>query len=146
MSLPKLWRVKNMARKVPQTTSSGSSDPATVGSPATASRGGASKFKSVKTVLDGITFDSKKEAARWAELKLLERAGLIKNLERQQVIEARINGVLVFTYKADFSYFDANTRVIEDVKSAYTRTLPVYRIKKKTLEALYPGLKITEVM
>ena len=135
-----------MRRKLPPSFTCGASVPRSDSSPASASRPGASKFKNVKTVVDGITFDSRKEAARWAELKLLERGGLIRNLERQQVIEARINGVLCFTYKADFSYFDANTRVIEDVKSAYTSKLPVYRIKKKVIEALYPGLKITEVM
>jgi len=42
-----------------------------------------SKYRNRKTVVDGITFDSKREAARWQELKLLERAGEITELERQ---------------------------------------------------------------
>ncbi|MBS6476088.1 MAG: DUF1064 domain-containing protein, partial [Clostridiales bacterium] len=41
------------------------------------------KYRSKKTTVDGITFDSRREAARWQELKLLERAGSITELERQ---------------------------------------------------------------
>lgn len=40
------------------------------------------KYKAKKTEYDGIMFDSKKEAQRYAELKILERAGVIKNLQR----------------------------------------------------------------
>ena len=42
------------------------------------------KYKNKKTVYDGITFDSKKEAQRYSELKLLEKVGKIKNLKRQE--------------------------------------------------------------
>jgi hypothetical protein len=132
-----------MTRKVPQTTSSGSSDP-DARLPSTAMRVGApySKFKAVKTVLDGITFASKKEAKRYTELKLLERAGEISRLELQPRYDIIINGVKVCTYVADFSYFDKSSRVVEDVKGMKT---PVYRLKKKLVEALFPGVVIKEV-
>ena len=42
------------------------------------------KYRSKRTVVDGITFDSKKEANRYCELKLLEKSGEIKNLELQK--------------------------------------------------------------
>lgn len=69
------------------------------------------KYKAKKTEYDGIMFDSKKEAQRYAELKILERAGVIKNLQRQvtyTLIPAqRIDGKVAeraCTYKADFTY------------------------------------------
>lgn len=104
------------------------------------------KYRNVKTVVDGITFDSKKEAARYQELKLMERAGEIYDLELQKVMPVHINGEKVFTYKADFVYKgkrDGGT-VIEDVKSEITRKESTYRIKKKCIEATY-GIRITEV-
>jgi len=101
-----------------------------------------SKYKAVKTEVDGIMFDSKREAARYMELRLLERAGEIKNLELQPAFECRIDGKKICTYKADFRYFTAKECVVEDVKGMKT---PVYRLKKKLVEALFPGVKIQEV-
>ena len=101
-----------------------------------------SKYKAVKTEVDGITFDSKREAARYMELVLLERAGEISRLELQPSFECIIDGKKICTYKADFRYFTAKECVVEDVKGVKT---PVYRLKKKLVEALYPGVKIKEV-
>ena len=101
-----------------------------------------SKYKAVKTEVDGIMFDSKREAARYMELRLLERAGEIKNLELQPAFECRIDGKKICTYKADFRYFTAKRSIVEDVKGVKT---PVYRLKKKLVEALFPGVKIQEV-
>ena len=101
-----------------------------------------SKYKAVKTEVDGIVFDSKREAARYMELRLLERAGKISHLELQPAFECRIDGKKICTYKADFKYFTAKECVVEDVKGVKT---PVYRLKKKLVEALYPGVKIQEV-
>lgn len=117
------------------------------------------KYKSVKTERqdeDGetIVFDSKREAARWDELSLLVKAGQITHLERQVRIPCIVNGKTVCHYVADFRYIDRGKRgpmgqvgmtVIEDVKSSYTAKHPVYRIKKKLVEALYPGTVIDEV-
>lgn len=96
-------------------------------------------------MLDGITFDSEAEAARWPLLQAEQRAGRIQNLERQKTIAAVINGIVVFRYKADFVYMRRGTRIVEDVKSSFTRTLPEYRLKMKVLRALY-GLGIVEII
>lgn len=95
-----------------------------------------SKFKAVKTVVDGVTFDSKKEAARWSELLLLEKAGAIRKLERQHAVVVTHNGVKLFKWLADFVYFENGQRIYEDVKSPITAALPVYRLKKKILKAM----------
>lgn len=98
-----------------------------------------SKYKSVKTAVDGITFDSKKESQRWGVLLLLEKRGEITELERQPEYDLSFNGVLICKYKGDFSYKlkGTNRITVEDVKSDYTRKLPVYRIKKKLMLACY---------
>ncbi|MGO3751192.1 MAG: DUF1064 domain-containing protein [Peptoniphilaceae bacterium] len=109
-----------------------------------------SKYKAKKTKVDGITFDSRKEANRYKELKLLERAGVIKSLELQPKFllqeEYIKDGKTIkeITYKADFMYYDGekNKVVIEDVKGFKT---DVYRLKKKLFEYKYKNLKIMEV-
>lgn len=102
------------------------------------------KYGNRKTVVDGVTFDSAKEARRYGELKLLERAGQIRNLEVQPRFPLAVNGVTVAHYVGDFSYVEAKAQVIEDVKSAITRKLPVYRLKAKMFAAQY-GFQIREV-
>ena len=124
------------------------------------------KYKAVKTTIDGITFDSKKEAKRYTELKLLEKAGHITHLELQPEYQITINGAKICKYKADFRYFtvrqenneqyynskgewqtptmtgDKEGQIVEDVKGYKT---PIYRLKKKLVEACYPGTQIKEV-
>ena len=98
-----------------------------------------SKYHNKKTVLDGIEFDSKKEANRYAELKLMERAGALCNIELQPrfellpTFEFKGKKYRKCEYVADFGYFEGTCYVIEDVKSAFTKKDPVYRIKKKML-------------
>jgi hypothetical protein len=91
------------------------------------------------------TFASGLEARRYAELKILERAGLINSLEIQHRFPLTIQGILVTTYIADFFYYDTGKRgyVVEDTKSKATKT-DSYRIKKKLLKALW-GFDIQEV-
>lgn len=101
-----------------------------------------SKYRAVKTEIDGIVFDSKGEARRYAELKLLEKAGQIAGLEVQPLFPCIVNGKRVCVYRADFVYFENNTRVVEDFKGFRT---PTYRLKKKLAEACHPGLQIREV-
>lgn len=100
-----------------------------------------SKYRAVKTVVDGVTFDSKREAARYAELRLLEKRGFIRQLELQPEFKFQIDGKPIFKYRADFRYFEGEGRVIEDVKGVRTA---VYRIKKKIIEAAF-NVRITEV-
>ena len=92
---------------------------------------------------DGKRFASKKEFKRYCQLKILESAGTIANLTLQPRFDIVVNGKNCGFYKGDFAYFEKNKRVIEDVKSEPTKT-PVYRLKKKIVEALY-GVEIVEV-
>lgn len=109
------------------------------------------KYRNKKTQLDGLTFDSKAEARRWAELQLLARCGRAHDLRRQVRFEL-VPGVRLagesrakpaLTYVADFVYFDRELgrQVIEDVKGVAT---DVYRIKQHLMKALL-GLDITEI-
>lgn len=95
-----------------------------------------SKYGAQKTTVDGIEFDSKAEARRYGELRLLERAGRIKNLERQVRYDLEVNGVKIGFYKADFRYWDqaSSQQVVEDVKGMRT---PVFAIKAKLMKALH---------
>ena len=99
------------------------------------------KYHARKTEVDGIVFDSKREAARYSELKLLQAAGEIRDLELQPEYELAVAGRVVGKYIADFRYMDGGRVVVEDAKGVRT---DVYRLKKKMVEAIY-GIKILEV-
>lgn len=103
------------------------------------------KYNAVKTKINGITFDSRKEAEHYFALKTREQAGEIADLQLQPRFPIIVNGQTVAHYIADFQYVDLSSSltVIVDVKSQVTRT-PIYRLKKKLVEALYP-IQITEV-
>jgi hypothetical protein len=96
---------------------------------------GRSKFGAVKTVVDGLRFDSKKEARRWSELKALEQAKMITGLERQVSIPIYVSGVKVCTYRADFCYQQDGEHVVEDAKGFET---DVFKLKWKMVKLLYP--------
>jgi hypothetical protein len=95
------------------------------------------KYGAVKTVLDGITFDSKVEASYYALLKQREKAGEVANVELQRPFALIAGaGKLVGTYRADFTFDDlieGSWRVI-DVKGHDT---PLSRFKRKFVEALH---------
>lgn len=129
-----------------------------------------SKYKNKKYIIDGIEFDSHKEASRYTELKLLEKAGKIKDLELQkayELIPAQYEeSTEIYTkgahkgmpkqgklleracyYVADFYYVDCETKqaVIEDVKGyreggAYS----LFKLKRKLMLYRY-GIKIKEI-
>ena len=99
--------------------------------------GRGNKYRAIKTVVDGIKFDSKAEATRYCLLKRDEKLGIIFDLELQPAFPVVVEGKKICTYKADFSYIDNGVRVVEDVKSPITAKHPVYRIKKKLVEAIY---------
>ena len=99
------------------------------------------KYNAIKTTLDGITFASKAEAKRFAELKLLVQAGVISNLSLQPRFSCVVADVKICTYIADFMYLEQGNLVIEDVKGVKT---PVYKLKKKLVEAIH-NIKITEI-
>lgn len=111
-----------------------------------------SKYHATRATVDGITFDSKREAARYVELKALTKAGEISDLRCQVIYHlftAKMpEGVPVqlprrFQYRVDFRYMDNNTcdYVHEDVKGVRT---PMYKLKKALVEASY-GIEIVEI-
>ena len=123
-------------------------------------RGAVSKYKAKPVEIDGIRFASQKEGRRYQELKLLERAGEIWDLELQPrfpLLVPSTSGMVmraakaiaeggsfrIGEYRGDFAYRDkrADGRVVEDVKGFKT---PLYRWKKRHVEAQY-GIEIREV-
>tara|TARA_A100001011_G_C14289461_1_gene835433 strand:- start:119 stop:430 length:312 start_codon:yes stop_codon:yes gene_type:complete len=101
------------------------------------------KYRAIKTVVDGITFASRKEATRYTQLRVLQKSGLITELELQPKFKCVVEGVKICTYIADFQYKENNGLVtVEDVKGMKT---PIYKLKKKLVEALYKPMIITEV-
>ena len=109
------------------------------------------KYFNKKVMVDGIKFDSKKESKRYEQLKILKKAGLIKDLELQPtfVLQPAYKNnkgekVRAITYKADFIYFDVHLDkyIVEDVKGYKT---DVYKLKKKIFEYQYPNLTLEEI-
>jgi len=91
--------------------------------PVPASQKKGNKFGAVKTVLDGITFDSKREAAFYAELKLRERAGEVCDVELQPRFPLMVGSEVIGSYRADFAYWDnrENCKRVVDVKGVEPR-------------------------
>lgn len=114
------------------------------------------KYGATKTMVDGILFDSAKEAKRYSELKVLERGGEISHLELQPKFYLfGSNGQVIIksdrypngrraTWRGDFSYFCSkrNKRICEDVKGVRT---DLFILKKAIVSACYPGLEIVEI-
>lgn len=110
-----------------------------------------SKYRSIAETINGIRFDSRKEARRYGELTALQKAGKIRELKLQPQFtlqEAfttpegkRIRAII---YRADFSYLDEAGRLhVEDVKSPATRTRE-YLMKAKMLREKY-GITVEEI-
>lgn len=100
---------------------------------------GSSKYRAVRTSCGEHMHASKKEALRCKELRLMEISGKIKALKQQPGFEIEVNGSLVCSYRADFSYYADGNWVVEDCKGMRT---PVYRLKKKLMKA--NGIEILE--
>ena len=98
------------------------------------------KYGNKKTEMDGITFDSKREAKRYAELNLLQRGKVISDLQLQvefQLIEPmRIAGkhYRAIIYRADFVYMQDGKQVVEDAKGVRT---DVFQIKKRLMKQVH---------
>ena len=100
-----------------------------------------SKYNAKKVIVDGITFDSKKESKRYLELKQMQENGEIHDLQLQVpfelipsfeiVIDGKKRKRRKMQYIADFVYYIGNVRIVEDVKG---RKTDVYKIKKKIFE------------
>ncbi len=109
------------------------------------------KYRNKKTISDGIVFDSKKESIRYHELKLLEKAKEISDLELQPrftlLPSFKRDGKTIrkIEYVADFQYKEPDgTVIVEDVKSAITKKNPVYMLKKKLLLHKYKNIVLLE--
>lgn len=100
-----------------------------------------SKYKAIRTEVNGIKFASKAEAARYNELQFLAYKGIIQNCSRQVKYPLLVNGQKIGAYIADFVYTENGKTVVEDVKGFPT---PLYRWKKKHMLAQY-GIEITEI-
>lgn len=110
-----------------------------------------SKYKNKKVVVDGHKFDSIKESHRYCELKLLKRAGKIKDLELQPkfelipTIRTDIETLPKISYIADFMYQDCESgkMIVEDVKGYKT---DVYLLKKRLFLQKYTEYEFREIM
>ncbi len=108
---------------------------------------GFNKYHAKKTECNGLVFDSKKEAARYNELLLLEKGGIIKELELQKKFEIVPKTDKVRRarfYVADFVYTKDGVKIIEDVKSPITKKNPVYSLKKALVQWQYPDFEFLE--
>lgn len=104
------------------------------------------KFGAVRTTVDGITFDSRREAARYGELSLMLKAGIIRDLTCHPIFPLWVltptgEVVSVGKYVSDFEYYEGDRRVVEDVKGVRTA---VYRLKRLMAEAIH-NITITEL-
>jgi hypothetical protein len=106
------------------------------------------KYRNKKTVVDGITFDSMREARHWCRLKLMEKAGEITGLRRQVIFEiippCKLDGRRrpSTKYISDFVYYDADgNQVVADAKGCKT---PEYQIKRKLMATVH-GIEVLEL-
>lgn len=100
-------------------------------------RQGKNKFNAKRTVVDSVTYDSKAEAIWIQELKILERQGIIRDLETQKVFPLVVNGHHIAEYHADVVFFDvdAGRRRVQDCKGA--KATPAFKLKARLMLALY---------
>ena len=104
------------------------------------------KYGNIKTIVDGIRFDSKREAEYYQLLKVLKKANdpkeKVERFELQPRFDVIVNGKKICKYYADFKVWYADRRIeVVDCKGMRTQ---VYRLKKKLVEAIY-NIKIKEV-
>jgi hypothetical protein len=101
------------------------------------------KYNARKTVIDGIEFDSRREAERYQELQILERAGYIKGLKIHPIytlidgFEYRGKRERPIKYEGDFQYVENGEIVCEDVKGVRTK---VFMLKQKLFKLRYPTI------
>jgi hypothetical protein len=92
------------------------------------------KFGNKEELVGEIKFDSKKEAARYRQLLMMEHAGMIKDLQLQVSFSLMVNGTLIGKYTSDFTYYENGMYVVEDTKGYRSRDYP---LRKKLMKAIY---------
>lgn len=99
-----------------------------------------SRHKAKRVEIDGRSFASKAEGSRYLELRRREALGLIRELELQPRFPLVVAGIKCADYVADFSYLDGGTGelVVEDVKGKGAPLEPIFKLKRRLVEALYP--------
>ena len=112
---------------------------------------GKRKYLNKPQVIDGINFASKKEAKRYEELLMLQKIGIIRDLQVHPVFKIAVNGSHVCSYIGDFMYrqVETGTVVVEDTKGVDRRTgwdtrTETYKLKRKLMKAVH-GIEIREV-
>lgn len=101
------------------------------------------KYGAIKTKFMGYTFDSRWESERWGQLTAMERAGAIRDLERQIKYDIIVNGEKICKYIADFKYNQveedgSQVEIVEDAKGVETAE---FKLKKKLMKAVH-GIEI----
>jgi hypothetical protein len=114
--------------------------------PAFKRRPGTNKYGAKKTMVGDIKFDSRREANRWMELQLLERAGEISDLRRQVKVELMGQHRPLFTRTGrkmkmtfDFAYMEDGVQIYDDAKGLPTRD---YEVRVAVARAM--GLEVRE--
>ena len=108
------------------------------------------KYNAVKVVIDGTKYDSRKEARRGEELKMLEKAGCISSLRfqvrfvLQESFKRDGKTIRAIEYVADAVYIEDGKTIVEDTKSPATAAKDSYRIKKKLFLYKYPEYTFRE--
>jgi len=97
------------------------------------------KYFAKKTLAFGLKFDSKWESERWGQLKAMEKAGVVTELERQVRYTLSINDIKICDYVADFRYLQQgedglSKLIVEDAKGVLT---PEFKLKKKMMKAIH---------
>lgn len=105
------------------------------------------KYHNKKININGVVFDSQKEYSRFQELMLLQKSGIISDLQRQvrfEIIPKTATERAAY-YVADFVYTKADgKKICEDVKSPMTRKLHDYILKRKLMKWRYPDYQFYE--
>ena len=103
------------------------------------------KYNNRRTELDGYTFDSIAESRRYAELKLLEKAGIISDLRVHPVYQLQKSfrtpegkSVRAINFELDFDYIENGIKVVEDVKGVETAA---FKLKHKMFLKMYPDIR-----
>lgn len=102
------------------------------------------KFGAIRTTIDGVTFDSQREATLFQQFKAMEKTGMITDLRRQPKYVLAVNGVTIATYRPDWDYIEKGDRHVIDVKSAPTMKKRDFKLICKLMKAIH-GIEV-EVM
>lgn len=105
------------------------------------------KYHAKKAEIGGVRFDSKKEAQLYQKLENLQRMGVISGLQRQirfELVPKQADERPVF-YVADYVFEENGKKVVADCKSAMTKKLPAYVIKRKIFKIRYPEYEFREM-